>query len=226
MNDIGRAPLELFPLVDALTSGPHGTLCLLVRYGSNRFGSDKDYLAVYDSPQPSYSVLLGGLDLWVTDKNGLFEYACLLDPAVSEPLLTGILVFGESLYFQKAKEALNRASPSVNTVPHLLSRSFRAYHSSSILVANREKHSCVVRRDYWSSLSFAISYWCFASEYASRWKGVLTLAELEIRMPSGIRELWRQVVRNKQRGAPIDNTVLDTWSRIIVKRESDLPLPE
>jgi hypothetical protein len=201
----------------ALFSGPHGEMLLLLRYGSGRDQGDCDYLAVYDSSPPSPCVVLGGLDLWATDKDTLFSYISLLDPVVTEPLLTGSLVIGSSSLYDESLAALQHVSPSDRSLSHLLRRSFRAFLRAWDLCAYQDEAPNNVRRDFWSSLSFSLSYWSFSSQYGSCWKRVLTLAEVVQQMPPKARNLWGHIAKSKRDAAPIDTDALNTWSRTIMR---------
>lgn len=199
----------------SLKSGPHGNLVVLVRYGSDRSGGDIDYLAVYDRPQLSSCIILGGLDLWATHTKELDNLASLLDPVVTEPLLTGQVVAGDSAIVERAAQIVNRSAPDTLTSSHLLRRSFRAYLRSIELSELSGDSASIYSRDYWSSLSFAISYWSFASEYQLNWNGVLSLADLIEKMPRPVRELWEHVKESKVLSKPLDVSLVHEWSNLL-----------
>jgi len=208
---------HLIRLGSDLCSGVYGELLFLIHFGSSSEGSDADYLAVFDSRPLSPCVLLGNLDLWATDKEELKRYISLLDPVVTEPLLTGQFVEGKRDSYEEARQWVYEVMPNTEVVSHLLRRSFVAFmRASEYCRVVEQDNNRLQRREFWSSLSYSMSYWCFARHYLTAGQGVLSLQELVCMMHEEIRELWDIVQGMKKEGVAVDANALHRWARTMI----------
>ena len=204
-------------LVDSLASGPYGELKLLFLYGSNVETSDTDYLAVYEGQPSTPCVLLGGLDMWVLTQQDFSSHIQQLEPLVTEPLLTGELVFGSQAELSEATELLNRTSASPEITQHLLRRSLEAYVEACGYVERACEPTPQLNRAFWSTLLFAISYWVLAHEYQTNWTRPLTCEEAIRAMSTEVKAFWDTVKRNKSERSAIDRQALVTWAQFLLQ---------
>ena len=200
-----------------LIAGCHGCLKLLLVYGSRELNSDVDYLAVYDKLLRSKSLLAGGVDLWVISEDALREYIALADPFVTEPLLNGSLVYGSPELLSLYHEQLRNIHPSNTAIRYLLSRSFQAYITACERLSYKEENNYMLNRDFWSTVSFSISYWCYARVYSQIKNSVLQLTEVISKSPKYIMSLWQKVQERKANSYDRNIDLLDEWTSILLK---------
>lgn len=206
-----------FQFADAIMKGPYGVLKLLIQYGSYRSASDRDYFAVYDEDPPTQNMMLGKIDMWAIGQERFFRYIEKLDPFVTEPILTGQVLFDQDQSIAKAKERLDSVTPSNDTFTYLLSRSFEAFLQARLHLINIQEESPFSRRDYWSTLSFSIAYWAFANRYKNGNEYPLALGYVIQRSPTLLKKLWKKVTENKAKNNSIESNTISDWSAFLLQ---------
>ena len=205
--------MSIAQMAHGFLQGPYGKLQLLYSYGSRLPAADMDFLAVYDGVLSAANMMLGRVDLWAISMSDFRWHIQMLDPLVTEPILTGIPVFGGSSAVARARADLRRAVPSEASTAYLLQRSAEAYIYAVGRTRDRRDCSQQERRLFWSNLSFSISYWAFAHYYATRGRGPVVLQRLLGEASNEIRELWHDVMLRKKGRDQIDLQILDAWAR-------------
>jgi hypothetical protein len=200
-----------------LLKGCHGNLKLLILYGSESGNSDADYLAVFDNLLRSNSLTVGGVDLWAISESELKEYIMLVDPFVTEPLLTGRLAYGSKQLLEGYRDDLKSTKISLRAIRYLLSRSVQSYIAACERLSKQEAPMYMLNRDYWSALSFSISYWCYARLYARDSRKAVALKTAIESSPQSVRRLWSDIQARKNESANRTDAMLDTWTRILLR---------
>jgi hypothetical protein len=171
-----------------LKKGVNGNLLLLLEYGSG--DSDIDLLAIYDTPPFQNEILLGGLDFFAVWQKDLPALCALLDPVVTEPLLTGHAAYGSGAMFQEERAKLLDVHATDDSVVHLLAKSHGAFKavadSHSRLVAEPSDR---VLRLFCKNARWVVSYRAFA-RYYRRGGAVTTLSDLMKTASPGDSALW------------------------------------
>ena len=206
---------ERLDIFNRLIRGCHGNLKLLILYGSSN-GSDQDYLAIFDRLPRSSSLTAGALDLWAIAESSLVDYLGLLDPFVSEPLLTGRAVYGSEKLFTQYQARLVEQAASPEAIRHLLCRSMQLYVVACERLAQEDDDSPVLGREFWSGLSFSVSYWVYAKCYSERFQGPLSLKDVLAGSPAAIQALWREIQVRKVAGSQRSTDLIDRWAEIMI----------
>jgi hypothetical protein len=202
-------------IFDKLVSGCHGELRLLIAYGSPS-GADADYLAIFDQlPRPS-SLMAGALDLWAISEDRFTDFLNVLDPFVTEPLLTGTVAFGSTELFAKLQTYMGEQTGSSAGIRHLLCRSMELFCVACERLSHGDGDSPIFAREFWSGLSFSVSYWAFARSYSRRFQGPMSLMDVMVESPPEVHELWREVRRRKAAGTPRAEDLLNRWGQIFL----------
>lgn len=201
---------------DHLKAGCHGKLRFLILYGSESKNSDTDYLAVYDELLRSQSLTVGGLDLWAISETELQGYIQLLDPFVTEPLLTGRIVSGCNDTFERYRSRLSQTKVSAHAIRYLLSRSFESYITACDRLTKRNHKENMLRRDYFSILSFSISYWCYSRVYSLGYQEPVTMAFAIENAPEEVKSLWKSVQDGKSNFTKRSPDLLHAWSKLLL----------
>jgi hypothetical protein len=174
-------------------------LSFAVQYGSCE--NDWDVLAVYESTPPRSEIIIGKLDLLAIGIDDLAQMVRLLDPTVTEPLLTGQTIAGEERAFVAASDLLRETKIEWPVVRHLLRRSQVAYENALACLPSALADAPDMARALWSNLSWAVSLREFARYYAPRTgvgNAVISLAELVSVMPKPVKDLWQPIQTSKQ----------------------------
>jgi len=159
--------LEMFTK-QFLSMSPINPLKFLVRYGAIGNDSDFDFLAIYEHPITHHDYSIGALDLFVLPESGFRYLLDSFDLSVTEPLLTGKLVFGNGNEWQKIKTNFLQLKPEPDDIFYLIARSFEIIKSAeadleSFCIKGVPTFVC----SFWKNLSFAFSYFIFAELYSS-----------------------------------------------------------
>lgn len=173
-----------------VTCGPFGDLLFAVRYGSGRH--DIDILAVFEPPPLMTNVMLGGLDCLALGVRRLNHLLNHLDPAATEPLLTGELVAGTPAKLEEAKAVMASAERSPFVSAYLFHAACVSFQSAAGTLARVEETPCEPHfRLFSKNLSWAASYLGFAHYYhVSGGCGPITLACLLPQLPPVVETLW------------------------------------
>lgn len=165
-------------VVALLPIGEHG---FLVQYGSPQ-GVDLDFFAAIEDPV-DMTWPLGGVDLHVMSVSRCSDLLRLLDPLVTEPLLTGEFVAGNRERFDDAYSAAHRTKCSKAALFHLVRRGFdelvrtRFWLQEFLSLEHRRfAYGCL------TSLSYSCSYVHFARTYSSRVQAPLLFSDLSQRV--------------------------------------------
>ncbi len=159
---------EFVKIGQKLTDGCHGLLRFVIKYGSESKNSDTDYLAVYKNLYRTQSITAGCLDFWAISENSLEKYIQVVDPFVTEPILTGKIVYGDNDEVYSIIERVSSIEITPEAIRHLIARSFKSFDVACNVVPSDSNSDQVSNREYWSGLSYSISYWCFAKAYKKK----------------------------------------------------------
>lgn len=148
---------------------------LVVHYGSRLKNSDIDLLVVLDKKPFTNYFVVGNYDIFQFDEQHIDDLIRLLDPLITEPLLTGKPLPNYFEAFNKYSKTLKSVNPSGDTISHLLRSGIREFNNAlqfSLMINDQCDFFVFV-----NALSFAISYLAFARHYLSNPK-LATLEEL------------------------------------------------
>lgn len=201
---------------DALVRPFHGQMVLLIGYGSLSEGGDADYFAIYDDLPKLESLKAGGVDFWAIGQADLTTYVGLMDPFVTEPFLTGSLLHGPTATFESIRSDISQTESTSEAVRYLLLRSFHSYTEVCGHLGALSESRDIPAREFWSLLSFSISYWCYARCYASESRRAVTLKKAIANSPQEVRNLWNEVLEAKSAESPPLERSVTQWSRILV----------
>ena len=204
-------------LVDSIIGLSPEKLVLLIQYGSRDSTSDSDYLAIYDGFSMIDNLKVGRLDIVALSRDVLTRYMNLMDPMITEPLLKGNRIFGDSKYLKTSLDKLNQIRPTDAVIRFLLCRSTQQYiEAYNISIEENDMNKRLSRR-FWSALSFSISYWCFASHYQLTHSHAISLFELLQSMPTPITKIWNAVIDSKKCGNSPSLNALTDWARFLIR---------
>lgn len=209
-----RAPnVHVVDAVQSLFSDGEQTI---IWYGSRREGRDIDLLAIDDSASGTTSMRLGRIDLAAMTRWQFERLSTVADPVVTEPVLTGVLLVGDTAVFDDARTRLIGAHPRAEAVEHALRRSHE--DSASVprfLTQYRElqDHRCL----HWAlhNLSFAIAYLSFARRYSAPHATVCTLRQLRDEGDVLLPEFWDwyDVAKHNSHISPAEAMMwVDRWN--------------
>jgi hypothetical protein len=151
----------------------------IVRYGSHRPGSDIDLLTVVPDDQvvPLYRYPNGVLDPLVVGAREFRGRLALLDPLVTEPILTGTILHGSVVEYESCKHELAMVEATPDSVQYLY-RSAQATIEATLDILDRDSPTRIELLTATSNATFALSYAQFALRYRNGARGPLSLAEL------------------------------------------------
>lgn len=202
--------------INSLKSGPFGQLKLLINYGSNSELSDSDYFAVYDIEPKTRVFMAGAVDLWLIGEKELDFLLPLFDPFVSEPILTGSVLYDLDHNYDHIRTTLENLVPTDESINYLVRRSFEAY-IQSINNRNSLLEDDVTIRMYWSNITFSIAYWYFAKEYSkNKYSGLKTLDDIVASMPKKASDIWYRVIDGKKMMRNKSVELLNRWTELLL----------
>lgn len=150
-----------------------------VWYGSGWRGHDIDVAVVQEGDSASAGLILGRLDLFVIGRRKLELLASMLDPVVTEPILTGKFLFGQQQEWQEWRRRIRAATATDSCISHCARRSAEELIAADrLLAASQEGGEPDYARWALESLAFSISYLSFARCYAKPATRVTTLGAL------------------------------------------------
>ena len=159
-----EATLEL--LTDILKYDSLNPLLFLVLYGSLAPDGDIDLLAVFEYPPTSDKPSIGRLDIHALSKAQFLHLLERHDIIVTEPLLVGKLLIGDTSSWTEVKQRYLETPPGVESVYYLIDRSMEAARFASVFLSRYlQTQSPVDRAAFWSNLAFATGYLEFALRY-------------------------------------------------------------
>jgi hypothetical protein len=150
-------------------------LCV-VHYG-NRNGRDIDLFVVSASEKFYSRKVIGQLDVTIIAKDQLHHLINCLNPLVTEPLLTGQVIWGDPLLYEK--EMLNSITAGPSVVTHLLESSFRIFKEAESSLDEKNVNDALI------NLSFSISFFYFSVYYKNSHK-IITFKQLLTEYPNSI----------------------------------------
>lgn len=154
------------------------SLSFAVHYGSQAGGGDIDMLAVYQCPTKRSDYCIGRIDVLALTCVQLRTCLGLHDPLVSEPLLTGSLLYGDAEEWGSIRDEYCESRPGSESLFSLRMRAAVLLDQASGYCQGYEQMRYeVTARRFWQDLSFGLSHVMFADEYA-RGRFPLTFAEL------------------------------------------------
>lgn len=108
----------------------------IVHYGSRDETRDVDLLVVQDQSFPSTLSLLGKFDALTISLDQFEELGALADPLVTEPLLTGTLLFGKEAEWNARRSRFTRTPVNDSCARHAARRALKEMYSAFWLVAD------------------------------------------------------------------------------------------
>ena len=187
-------------LASAIYGGmtPQGSC--LVWYGSGVEGHDVDLVLVQESPVPFPRAIVGQLDVSLFSVGEFLQLTNLLDPAATEPLLTGHLIGGDDSIWHRLVGAVGSIVAATDSVVHLQSRSLKnALIVGDILARAKDTDEQDHLRWALINLSFSISYASFAKYYRRLPYGAVTMKRLREEAALLLPEFWPFLDRVKRR---------------------------
>lgn len=182
-----------------------------VLYGSTSDGRDIDILLVQEEEPPAAVVVSGQLDIYVLSRKTFTWLLDLLDPHVTEPVLTGSVLIGDEGRWRELHDSLENTRGSRDAVWHACRRSLVEYLNAEEL---HRAASTLTGRLEWAfqTLSFSISYACFASHYSSG-GSVCTLRDLAKARRLLMPEFWEFRTTVKNGAATLEPSDVEQWLR-------------
>jgi hypothetical protein len=148
----------------------------VILYG-NRKGRDIDLFIIAVSEKHYERIANGKLDLTIIEKGQLHHLISCLNPLVTEPVLTGQVIWGDPLLYEK--EMLNKTKASILVENHLLESSFRILKEAEASLAKNNVKDALV------NLSFSISFFYYSLYYAKH-DEVITFRKLLTEYPNSV----------------------------------------
>lgn len=139
------------------------------------------------------------------------------DPVVTEPLLTGRLVFGDKKIIETLKAYLDNVKPTSSTLRHLLLRSFHSY--SNAIECLRVEPTMSQARLVALNISYAMTYLAFASYYEQHSGPAIPLSQLLKNLPKKLENLWHRTQRFKESPRPLSdeaNALIETFEKYLL----------
>lgn len=183
----------------------------VLQYGSRLSGRDRDIVVVQPEVPPSPSSTIGDMDIMVICQQRMESLIEVLDPIVTEPILTGDLVVGDERAWKSMKTRLGATSVNQQCLNHPAKRSLHEYLNATGFL---ERHSTKRINEFlvWAleDLAYSISFGSFLRHYALSNGRACTLESL---IESGIvflPEFWTARSQWKNRGLA-DRDVVEHW---------------
>ena len=148
----------------------------LIWYG-NRQGADVDLVLVTPDgiAAPRYEPASGGLDLFQTTISEFNQGLTLADPALTEAVLTGRLLYGEAKEFFGLKKYLRRKPVGPAEIKYLKSKSAWQLQAAKEWLAYCQQHQEPKHLLFvLLCLSFALSFHLFACHYQTNGRHLVT----------------------------------------------------
>ncbi|MCF8070070.1 MAG: hypothetical protein K9L30_15925 [Desulfobacterales bacterium] len=203
--------------IEFLVKGSHGKMLLMIHYGSGQKDRDLDFFSLYDGVETTERLLIGGIDFVAISRDVLLRYLRMMDPIVTEPLLTGKIVCGNAELRDKLVSMLNSYQPTQEVIRYLISRSFQSYTEAYKIGIKKVIKDYRINRMFWSAVSYLISYWCFAKQYNCRYDSVAKLSDVVNSSSKDISALWRKVEKSKRNRLTPSLEILSEWNDIILR---------
>ncbi len=151
----------------------------VILYGSQKNGRDIDIMITQNNTFLSQAFVVGKLDIFSISYKKYEKLLKLLDPIVTEPILTGKLLFGDKKEWLKEKSNLLKQIPSNRNVNYFVNRCFEEFLSAvQILNQYKSQNSADILIWAFKNLSYSIAYASFAQYYNTPNKKVCPLNEL------------------------------------------------
>ena len=192
----------------------------VVLYGSRKPERDIDIVVVQSEKARGPTLTVGRLDLFVIERKQFTALLSLLDPVITEPLLTGELLFGNSASWELLQKKTRGVAPNRAAEEHATRRSFEEYLIADQLWQQYQTDAAPeTLRWCLQNLSFSISYASFARHYASAEAQVLSWAQLRTLGKALLPEFWSFYDRVKEHDDLQPASVahwLPAWARTVL----------
>lgn len=190
-----------------------------VWYGSKTRGSDLDLVIIQEEEPASLGILCGNLDLLVLGRTRFESLAKVRDPLVTEPLLSGSMLFGDSDFWRSALVEVKNTPTPEGCSTHCCRRGIEEALAAHNLCCTAEA-SGSLEHARWAleNLSYSISYISFAKHYSEKRSRACTLEDLIRRKRILLPEFWTFWRANRRRRLNDIGAVrkqLDGWFRHI-----------
>ncbi len=150
---------------------------LLIRFGS-RDGADEDFLAVLTGESAACAIDARGLDLLVLGHLEFSQLLSVFDPRVTEPVLTGELIFGNRGVLDSTRARLRSAGVDDATIEQIWWQGSELLRNAipTLRAAGIEHETALLRRSL-TDLGFGVALVALARRYVSQ-PAVATLIDL------------------------------------------------
>ena len=158
-------------------------LVMAIWYG-NRDGADIDLLLVAKDQYFYSASIIGKYDFILMSPELMTDYAIKYDPIVTEPILGGELLFGDTHNYKKLRYELTSTKIDSNKVSYLEMRSIEERLRCYKLIENFENSLNSVPFWFFVNLSYAVSYHLYYLWYSNNEGPVITFSRLKTEMNS------------------------------------------
>ena len=183
----------------------------IVWYG-NRKGKDIDIFVVSISNKIYERMIKGQLDVTLIEKYQLHHLINCLNPIVTEPILTGQVIWGNPLLYEKAM--LNSINSGTLAVTHLLDSSFRIYREAQTALSKNNVNDALI------NLSFSISFYYFALHYKNHRKAI-TFKELLAEYQNSILSESYSALKRDALDLVEVNSLVEKAKDLFIREEGD-----
>ena len=204
--------LKLRDVCEQYLTGPFGELKCAIAYGSGR--TDQDVLAVYTHRPPRNEVVCGRLDVLAIGVEDLHCLLNLLDPVVTEPVLTGSLVYGDEQLLLEAQQSLKNVACQWNCIRHLLQRSLCSYQNACSSLTDSHRWDRATLRLFKTNLSYSISYYYYSKYYTAQLghdTEAITLAKLVPSLPQNARGILDDLAKLRVGQESMATELIQRW---------------
>ena len=189
--------------------------CTAILYGSRKSPRDVDILLIQERLSPTASFVAGQVDIFVIDRKRFVELVQLLDLIVIEPLLSGIVLFGDLIGIESIKSKILKTKPTIVCSEHACLRGLEETLSARqmFLKYQRDLRSELLE---WSfhNLAFGISYMSFAKYYCKKNSIPCTLSTLIRKGDILLPKFWLYRNRIKTGQYKIKPEAIEQWIHV------------
>jgi hypothetical protein len=186
-------------------------LCAAVLYGASGANHDVDMLMIQETPVPVPLIKIGRLDVTVLHKANFDTLVVRRDPIVTEPILSGQVVIGDTEFLNCSKNVLMNSGPE-KCCDYLIRKSLEQTAAVDTQWRQFEHASEALSLDWLlQNLSYAISYMSFAKYYKGKSSSPCTLAHLIETKQVCLPEFWAYRRLVKQGARSLEASSLRNW---------------
>ena len=185
---------------------------VVIHYGSRKVGRDIDLFVVQHSPAPSGFIEVGLLDLAVTSDFDFVRRLRLFDPAVTEPVLTGGLLCGDSERWRHYRATLDACRSTDASVAFLQSRANEQHRSARDILKVAMRAECTEYTTFaLQSAGWCVSYSSFAAHYRNSATLACSFVDLAEKGKLLLPEFWAFFRRVRNGAEQASNDDVDLW---------------